>query len=89
MQNRLNWGFTFPRACILYAVDNFTEFDREEPQQRGRVSEFRNAGNAMKLDPYGVSSRWSGAARRGTLTNLGWALGALILIAFALSQLAG
>lgn len=43
----------------------------------------------MKLDPYGLMSRWSGAARRGTLINIGWALGALILIAFALKLLAG
>jgi hypothetical protein len=41
----------------------------------------------MKFDPNGVVSRWDAAARRGTLTNIGWFLGAMSLIAYGLTRL--
>ncbi|MGH7004415.1 MAG: hypothetical protein ACREIP_10755 [Alphaproteobacteria bacterium] len=43
----------------------------------------------MRYDPNGLVTRWSGAARRGTLANLAYALIALVAIAFVLHRVIG
>jgi hypothetical protein len=44
---------------------------------------------AMRYDPNGLVSRWSGAARRGTLANVAYALVGLVAIAFVLHRFVG
>ena len=44
---------------------------------------------AMRYDPNGLVSRWSGAARRGTLANIAYALVGLVAIAFVLHRFVG
>jgi hypothetical protein len=41
----------------------------------------------MNYDPNGLVSRWSGAARRGTIANIAYALIALVAVAFVLHRL--
>jgi hypothetical protein len=43
----------------------------------------------MRYDPNGVVSRWSGAARRGTVVNVLYALVGLVAIAFVLHRFVG
>ncbi len=43
----------------------------------------------MKYDPNGLMTRWSGAARRGTIANVAYALVGLVAIAFVLHRFAG
>lgn len=43
----------------------------------------------MRYDPNGLVTRWSGAARRGTLANIAYALAGLVAIAFVLHRFAG
>ncbi len=40
----------------------------------------------MPYDPNGLVTRWSGAARRGTLLNIVAALATLTVIAFVLTR---
>ena len=41
----------------------------------------------MNYDPNGLVSRWSGAARRGTIANIAYALIGLVAVAFVLHRL--
>jgi hypothetical protein len=41
----------------------------------------------MRYDPNGLVTRWSGAARRGTLVHIAYALAGLTAIAFVLHRL--
>jgi len=43
----------------------------------------------IRYDPTGIVSRWSGAARRGTLANMAWAFLGLTLVAIVAGHLAG
>ena len=43
----------------------------------------------MRYDPNGLMTRWSGAARRGTLANIGYAMAGLVAIAFVLHRVVG
>lgn len=38
----------------------------------------------MRYDPNALVERWSGAARRGTLANIGWSLAFLSVVAIVL-----
>ncbi len=40
----------------------------------------------MNYDPNGLVTRWSGAARRGTLANIAYALIGLTVVAFLLHR---
>jgi hypothetical protein len=44
---------------------------------------------AMRYDPNGLVSRWSGAARRGTVSHVAYALVALVAVAFVLHRFVG
>jgi len=43
----------------------------------------------MRYDPNGLMTRWSGAARRGTVANVAYALAGLVAIAFVLHRFVG
>jgi hypothetical protein len=43
----------------------------------------------MRYDPNGLITRWSGAARRGTVANVVYALAGLVAIAFVLHRFVG
>ena len=43
----------------------------------------------MRYDPNGLMTRWSGAARRGTVANVAYALAGLAAIAFVLHRFVG
>jgi hypothetical protein len=40
----------------------------------------------MLYDPNGLVSRWSGAARRGTIAHIAYALVGLVAVAFVLHR---
>jgi len=42
--------------------------------------------HAMNYDPNGLVSRWSGAARRGTIAHIAYALVGLVAVAFVLHR---
>jgi hypothetical protein len=42
--------------------------------------------DAMNYDPNGLVSRWSGAARRGTIAHIAYALVGLVAVAFVLHR---
>jgi len=43
----------------------------------------------MSYDPNGLVSRWSGAARRGTIANIVYSLLGLVAVAFVLQRFVG
>jgi hypothetical protein len=42
--------------------------------------------HTMNYDPNGLVSRWSGAARRGTIAHIAYALVGLVAVAFVLNR---